>query len=55
MTQETFNLIINYLATKPYQEVAPIFEAIVKDTQANKDTESHIEEEVKEVPDAKTF
>lgn len=55
MTQETFNLIINYLATKPYNEVAPIFEAIIKDQQANKDTATNKEEEVKEVPDARTF
>ena len=44
MKQETFNMIINYLATKPYNEVAPIFDAIMKDMDVNKDTATVVEE-----------
>lgn len=38
LKQETFNAIISYLITKPYQEVAPLFEMITKDMDVNKDT-----------------
>lgn len=35
LQQETFNAIINYLATKPYNEVAPLFQMIQKDIEDN--------------------
>ena len=38
ITQETFNAIINYLATKPYNEVAAIFQMIQKDIEDNTNT-----------------
>lgn len=44
LTQETFNAIINYLATKPYSEVQGLFGMIQADINAaNKPTA--IEEE----------
>lgn len=33
LQQETFNAIINYLATRPYNEVAPLFQMITKDIE----------------------
>lgn len=45
MKQETFNAIMQYLATKPYNEVAPLFNMIMKDMESNPDTETHIVEE----------
>lgn len=46
LTQETFNAIINYLANKPYQEVQPLFNLIIKDMEKsdeyNKDTATEI-------------
>lgn len=38
LQQETFNAIINYLATKPYTEVAPLFEMIKKDIEDSQST-----------------
>lgn len=48
LTQETFNAIINYLVTKPYQEVQPLFDMIIKDVNTGSNTETNIVEEVKD-------
>lgn len=46
LTQETFNAIINYLATKPYSEVQGLFGMIQTDIDAaNKLQETAIEED----------
>lgn len=38
LQQETFNAIMGYLATKPYNEVAPLFEMIKKDIEDTQST-----------------
>jgi hypothetical protein len=48
LTQETFNAIVAYLATKPYQEVQPLFDMIIKDVNTGSNTETNIVEEVKD-------
>lgn len=46
LTQETFNAIINYLATKPYSEVHSLFMMIQNDIdESNKKQITAIEEE----------
>lgn len=44
LTQETFNAIINYLATKPYSEVQGLFGMIQADIDAANKSKT-IEEE----------
>lgn len=50
LKQETFNAIVQYLSNKPYIEVQPLFEMIIKDVNknSNPDTATNIVEEVKE-------
>jgi len=46
LKQETFNAIVNYLATRPYQDVAHLFTMIQTDIDAaNKLQETAIEED----------
>lgn len=46
LTQETFNAIINYLATKPYSEVQGLFGMIQNDIdESNKKQITAIEED----------
>ena len=50
LKQETFNAIVQYLSNKPYIEVQPLFEMIIKDVNenSNPETATNIVEEVKD-------
>lgn len=41
MKQETFNAVINYLLSKPYQEVAQLIQMITKDIEEQQASKEH--------------